>query len=1058
MFSKFFINRPRFAMVISITLILIGLLSIGQLPIAEYPEIAPPQIQIEASYTGASSRVVAETVALPIESEINGVENLLYFSSTCNDLGGYACTITFKSGTDSDIAMVNVQNAIKRAEVKLPDEVKLDGISVAKETDDMLSVFVFMAEEGTLSTIELNNYINTVVKDAISRIDGVSSATVLSTQDYSMRVWLDPMRVSGLGLSTDEIGNAIRAQNIQAAAGTIGSESGNDYVQYKINVQGRLKTIEEFGDIVLRTDDANNILRLKDVARIELGASMYSGTALWAGKDAVAMAIFRNADANALSTVNAVKEMVLKQSERFPEGVAYDVVYDPTEFIVISMKEIVETLVIALLLVVGITYVFLQDWRATLIPAIAIPVSLLATFPVMLVLGYSINVLTMFGLILVIGSLVDDAIVVVENTQVLMEREGLSAREAALKSMTQITGAVVATTLVTLACYVPLAFYGGMVGTIYLQFAVTMCIALCFSTLVALTLSPALCSLILRKPPEQAPKVFRPFNHLLDKTKGVYLFGVKILVRRAALTLALLGGVFLSVYLLGSRIPESFLPEEDKGAIFCNIELPAGATLARTDAAVKEFREIVAGIDGLQGCLTVSGMSLLSGDGENYATAIIRLNDWDDRKTPELQLNALIDEISERTRIIPSAQIMAFTPPPISGLGVAGGLSFMISGEGDVSPIELAEAATRMSFEISANPEFMYAVSLYNADTPQLYLDIDREKAELLGTPTSRIYSTLQAKLASFYVNDFNLLGDTFKVKMQSETDNRATLEDIMEIQIANNFGKMVPLSSLGDLSYIVGPRRIQRFNKMTSAEIMAQGIPGMSSGVLMDIVEKTRLPTQYHIEWIGLSYQEKANQGRIVFLMGLSFLFAYLFLVAQYESWWMPVPVMLSVTVAIAGALFGLWLTGSSLSIYAQLGLVMLVGLAAKSAILMAEFSKTERENEVSITDAAMNGASLRFRAVLMTAISFLFGVLPLMFATGAGSAGRVAIGITTFSGMLAATLIGIFFTPSLYAACQRWREWVKRKMGWIVESASTTIRRISGRFTSPRIKEEGK
>ena len=998
MFSRIFIERPRLAAVVSLILLLAGGISLANLPVAEYPEIAPPTLFVSATYSGASADVVAQTVAMPLENEINGVEDLLYFSSTSSNSGSYSCSVTFRSGTDSDIALVNLQNAVKRAEAQLPSEVTKVGITVEKRGNNILAMLAFQTDGTSLSLNELVNYVNNNVKDALARLEGVSSSDMMSQQEYAMRIWMDPLRMSGLGISSSEIRSAVEAQNVQAAAGTLGSEGSNRYVSYKLNVQGRLKTAEEFGEIVVRSDaDSGRIVRLRDVATVELGSSSYSGRSTFNGKESVGLSLYRSPDANALATMNRIKAELATWEQRFPPGVSYSIAYDPTKFIVASMREMVSTLVVALILVVLVTWLFIQDWRATLIPAVAIPVSLVGTFSVMYALGYSINTLTMFGLILVIGSLVDDAIVVVENTQGIMEREGLPAREAAIKSMRQITGAVIATTLVTVACYAPLAFYGGMVGAIYRQFAVSMCVALCLSTVVALTLSPALCALVLRRSGGQCAPIFLPVNRFLDALRGRYLGMTGRLVRRGGLTLGILGGSFLGVWLLYGHIPPSFLPMEDKGVIFCNVELPGDAVHERTDAVLATVRERLAAIPGIRSVMQVSGMSMLSGSGENAAMCIVELDPWEERSTPQTRLSAIMGQIQGRTHDIAAASIVAFTPPAIMGLGATGGASFDICGIGDIDASALATVTDAFVRDLSARPETMFAMTAYDAATPQLRLRLDREKAELLG--------------------------------VQAGTDSRSSLHHVEELLIPNSNGDMVPLSALGTLQYEVGPRQITRFNKMVAAEINAQSAPGVSSGDLYAAIEGIKLPAGYHIEWTGLSYQEKQNTGQIVFLMGLALLFAYLFLVAQHESWTIPVPVMLTVSFAVLGALLGLTVCGESMSIYAQLGLVMLIGLAAKNAILMVEFSKQEREGGKGIEEAALSGENLRFRAVMMTAWSFLFGVLPLVFADGAGAASRQAIGITTFAGMLAATCVGIVFTPALYAVFQRLREKASRK-----------------------------
>ena len=871
MFSRIFIERPRLAAVVSLILLLAGGISLANLPVAEYPEIAPPTLFVSATYSGASADVVAQTVAMPLENEINGVEDLLYFSSTSSNSGSYSCSVTFRSGTDSDIALVNLQNAVKRAEAQLPSEVTKVGITVEKRGNDILAMLAFQTDGTSLSLNELVNYVNNNVKDALARLEGVSSSDMMSQQEYAMRIWMDPLRMSGLGISSSEIRSAVEAQNVQAAAGTLGAEGSNRYVSYKLNVQGRLKTAEEFGEIVVRSDaDSGRIVRLRDVATVELGSSSYSGRSTFNGKESVGLSLYRSPDANALATMNRIKAELATWEQRFPPGVSYSIAYDPTKFIVASMREMVSTLVVALILVVLVTWLFIQDWRATLIPAVAIPVSLVGTFSVMYALGYSINTLTMFGLILVIGSLVDDAIVVVENTQGIMEREGLPAREAAIKSMRQITGAVIATTLVTVACYAPLAFYGGMVGAIYRQFVVSMCVALCLSTVVALTLSPALCALVLRRSGGQCAPIFLPVNRFLDALRGRYLGMTGRLVRRGGLTLGILGGSFLGVWLLCGHIPPSFLPMEDKGVIFCNVELPGDAVQERTDAVLATVRERLAAIPGIRSVMQVSGMSMLSGSGENAAMCIVELDPWEERSTPQTRLSAIMGQIQGRTHDIAAASIVAFTPPAIMGLGATGGASFDICGIGDIDASALATVTDAFVGDLSARPETIFAMTAYDAATPQLRLRLDREKAELLGVQAGTVFSTLQDMLASYYINDFTLSGNNFEVKLQAGADSRSSLHHVEELLIPNSNGDMVPLSALGTLQYEVGPRQITRFNKMVAAEINAQSAPGVSSGDLYAAIEGIKLPAGYHIEWTGLSYQEKQNTGQVVFLMGL--------------------------------------------------------------------------------------------------------------------------------------------------------------------------------------------
>ena len=1026
--SQVFIDHPRAAWVVSILIALCGAICLSRMPVAEYPNITPVTITVSCTYTGAGVRDLSDSVGTILEDEINGVEDIWYYKSNCSNKGLYNCYCTFRPGTPSNVALMNVQNAVKRAEPKLPTEVTQNGITVKKRPEDRMVMYCFLTDGREMDLMELSNFVEKQVADAIARVDGVGQVDT-SGRTYAMRIWLDPIKLSGLNIQISELKSAIESQNIQAAAGTVGGEYANKYLTFKLNVKGRLKTKEEFENIVVKTNPETGAqVLVKDVARVELGCKGYTIRSRFNEHPVVYLEVYKSPDANSVETAGRVKDEVDKWIKRMPAGVEGVLADDSTAFTLVFLKEAFRTLVIALILVVLITYLFLQDWRATFVPAIAIPISLLGAFAFLYPMGFTLNVLTMFGLILVIGSLVDDAIVVVENCQSLMIREGLSAKEAASKSMHQITGAIIATTLVTVACYLPLAFYSGMTGMMYVQFAVTMCIALCLSTVVALVLSPVLCAYMLRPPQGRRFDVFKPFNWTLDRSRGIYLWFVRIFVRRALLTAVIFAAVVVALWFISGRVPTTFLPKEDRGYINWYARLAEGQSLERTIEVADALHEIVKTIPGIQSMSSRCGSNSMWGSGENLCGGLIRLDHWDARGTdPEKRIDFIMDQLRKKTANIYAADFFFNQPAAIKGLGGSSGVGFNFCSITGCEPEELLTAVDGFLETLRANPMVRSAVHGFTCSTPELELRLDRKKAEMLGLTPKVVFSTLQNKLASYYVNDFNLKGGVYQVKLQNDPDYRGGIRDVEAIRIPTPSGTSVPLASLGTLEYSVGSRETMSYNKMLAAWFDVNPADGVSSSELMRLIEELPKPAGFDIEWGPVQLQEKENEGRLFWLMAMAMLFAYLFLVAQYESWTIPTSVMLSVVFALTGAYFALWITGTASSVYAQLGCVMLIGLAAKNAILMVEFSKQDHEAGRKISVAALNGANLRYRAVLMTAWSFIIGVLPLVFAHSAGAGAMRAIGICTMGGMLAATFVGIVFVPALYALFQRLRERVK-------------------------------
>jgi hydrophobic/amphiphilic exporter-1 (mainly G- bacteria), HAE1 family len=1029
MISQFFIRRPKFAFVISIVFVIAGLIAIKCLPVAQYPQIVPPEVSITASYPGANAATVEKTVITPIEQEVNGVEDMIYMSSKSANDGTASITVTFGIGTDPNMNTVNTDNKVSIALPKLPEEVRQHGVTVKQKSSQILMMLNVVSPSGKYDGVFLSNYATLNIKDAIARVPGVSEATVLGGQDYSMRIWLDPNKMSSLSLTTQDVLDAIKEQNIQVAAGQIGSApiANDQQFQYTIQTKGRLSSVKEFKNIIVREYNDGSSVKLKDVAKVELGATSYSAYGMLNGKPSANLAVFQLPDANALEVSKAIRVELKKLSNRFNKDVDCKVLYDTTDFVKASINEVIETLYIAVFLVILVTFVFLQDWRIALIPTIAIPVSLIGTFAFLLAMGFTINTISLFGLILAIGIVVDDAIVVVENTNRIMEEEGLGAVEATKKSMNQVTGPVIATTLVLMAVFVPVAFLPGITGELYRQFAVTISISVGISSINALTLSPALCATLLKHPSDKKKRkffFFVWFDKFLNWVTLRYNKSVAYSLRKLAIVATLFILILGVIYLVYGSLPSGFIPNEDQGAVMVNVQLPSGASLNRTGKVMDDVEKLMQKTPGVADVISICGYSLLTGtSSSNTGFAIAVLDNWSKREKPELSAVNIIKKMNGQFRSIPTAKIFAYDLPPIQGLGSGGGFEFVVQDTRGGNPKRLAEVVARTVAAANRNPAISSAFSTYEADVPQIYLNVNRVKAKKLGIPLSAVFNTLQTYLGSIYVNDFNKFGKVYNVYVQAAAEYRDNVEKIYNLYVRNKDGDMVPLRTLVTAKTILGPEVIDHFNLYSSATINGNPAPGYSSGQAikaMEKIAKETFPDGMTYSWTGTAYQELIAGNLVVIIFALAIVFIYLFLVAQYESWMISLAVMMSVPLAVLGALIALWMTGEANNIYAQIGFVLLFGMASKTAILIVEFAKVQRENGLSIEEAAKTAANLRFRAVLMTALSALLGFLPLVLASGAGANSRHSLGWSVLGGMFAATVLGTLFVPAFYAIIQ--------------------------------------
>lgn len=1021
--GNIFIKRPKLAIVISLVIILAGMLMINMLPLEEYPSITPPQVVVSATYAGASSDVIESTIAAPIEAQLNGVEDMIYMSSTSRN-GSYELTLYFNIGSDPDMAVVNVQNNLQLVTPRLPEEVKRYGLTVRKTTGGPgLMMIAINSPSNTYDALYVANYASIYIKDELARIKGVGKVSVFGSSDYSMRVWLDATKMANLGVSVSEVNAAIQAQNIQAPAGDLGVEpmKNKQMIKLTLRTKGRLESPEEFENIIVRSKPDGSQIRLKDIATVELGAESYSYFSRIGGRQSAIISVAQLPEANAIDLSNKISKKMEELSKGFPQGIEYKIERDETEFVRESIKEVINAIGLAIILVSIVTYLFLGSGRAALIPFCAIPVSLIGVFIFMNLLGFSINLLILFALVLAVGLVVDDAIVVLENTQRHIQ-EGKTPKDATEVTMKEVFGAVLATSLVLMAVFVPVSFMAGITGQMFRQFALCIASSIGLSTVVALTLAPALCAMILKSGSEHSDfKFIQKFDEWFNNVRDKYLEGAKVFIDSPAKTLTTFAIIIGFIIGLFKLIPTGFLPTEDKGAIFTQIQLPDGSSASRTDIVATEIENRLLQIPGVNKTITLVGFS-----GENTALIVSQLDNWSKRKSKELQMENILARVQKEFSNYPSATIASFSPPSISGLGMFGGFEYQLLDKGNRTPQELYDEAMKLIQAANKNPAFSMVYTSYTANLPQLLLDVDASKAMAQDVEVSEVYNALAGYFGKSYVNDFNKYGRVYRVYLQADANYREKPSDIDKIFVKNKYGKMVPLSSVVKISNIVGPYSLTRFNMYPSILINGMARNGVSSGQAMNEMVKISeevLPKDMGYTWSGSALQEQESSGQIGPILAMSLVFVYLFLVALYESWMLPLAVLLISPVALIGALFFQYVAGYSLDIYAQIGLVMLIGLSTKQAILIIEFAKDAHQEGMPIKEAALQAAKLRFRAVMMTNIAFILGLLPLVFAEGAGAASRHSVGMTVFGGMMAVAFIGTFLVPAFYVMIEEFK-----------------------------------